>query len=301
MVNKMICLKKRKRTDRFINMLFSLVSSLSIFVTLGIFFILIKESFPFFQQVSIKEFLGSSEWAPLFYPAKYGIWPLLSGTLVTSMVALLFAIPVGTILSVYLSEYTSEKVRELLKPLLEILGAVPSVVYGYFALVVVTPWLQQFLPDLPGFNMLSAGLVIGLMIIPYISSLSEDAMRGVPMSLREASAALGATKLQTSFRVVVPAAFSGMMASYILGVSRAIGETMVVAIAAGMQANLTWNPTEPAGTMTAYIVQVGLGDVAHGSMAYQSIFAVGLILMMMTLLLNMLGFFLRYKFRRSGV
>ncbi|MBI2369099.1 MAG: phosphate ABC transporter permease subunit PstC, partial [Deltaproteobacteria bacterium] len=203
----------------------------------------------------------------------------------------------GTITAIYLSEYAPHRVREGVKPALELLSAVPTVVYGYFALLFVTPLLQRLWPALPGFNMLSAGLVIGVMIVPYVSSVSEDAMRAVPMQIREASYAMGATRLQTALRVVVPSALSGIASAYVLGFSRAIGETMVVAIAAGMQPNLTWNPLEPAETITAYIVQVSLGDLPHGSIGYQSIFAAGLTLMAMTLLFNVAGHLLRRRYR----
>jgi phosphate transport system permease protein len=216
---------------------------------------------------------------------------------VTTAVALSVCIPLGTVIAIYLSEFAPHKVRETVKPFLEMLGAVPTVVFGYFALIVVTPLLQKVMPDLPGFNMLSAGLVMGVMIIPYVSSVSEDAMRAVPMHLREGSYAMGATRLQTALRVVVPGAFSGIAAAYILGISRAVGETMIVAIAAGMQPTLTWKPTESASTISSYIVQVALGDLPHGSIGYQSIFAAGLTLMIMTLGFNIVGYWLKKKFR----
>jgi phosphate transport system permease protein len=245
------------------------------------------------------DFLTDTMWTPLFADAHYGILPLVSGTLTVTFVALLVAIPLGTIIAIYLSEFSTHRTRESVKPILELLGAVPTVVYGYFALLMVTPFLQKFMPELPGFNMLSAGLVIGLMIVPYVASVSEDAMRAVPRYMREGSFAMGATKLQTALRVVVPGALSGIAAAYILGISRAIGETMVVAIAAGMQPTLTFNPTEPAATITAYIVQVSLGDLPHDSIGYQSIFAAGLVLMLMTLVFNVVGFFLTRKFREA--
>ena len=223
--------------------------------------------------------------------------PLLAGTLTTSLVALSVAIPLGTIIAIYLSEFANHKVREVVKPFLELLGGVPTIVYGYFALVVITPLLQIIFPELPGFSMLSAGLVMGVAIIPYISSLAEDAMRAVPMSMREGSYAAGATRLQTALRVVFPAALSGILSAYILGISRAVGETMIVAVAAGMQPNLTMNPMEPAQTISAYIVQVALGDLPHGSIGYQSIFAAGLALMLLTLVFNILGHLLRKRFR----
>jgi phosphate transport system permease protein len=209
------------------------------------------------------------------------------------------AIPLGTVLAIYLSEFAPFRVRELAKPFLEMLGGIPTIVYGYFALLFVTPLLQRIYPDLPGFNMLSAGLVMGIMIVPYVSSLSEDAMRAVPMNMREASYAMGATRLQTALFVVTPAALSGLASSYILGISRAVGETMVVAIAAGMQPNFTFNPLEPAATITAYIVQVALGDLPHGSIGYQTIFAAGLTLLLITLLFNILGHVLRKRFREA--
>ncbi|MEO7558111.1 MAG: phosphate ABC transporter permease subunit PstC, partial [Gammaproteobacteria bacterium] len=248
-------------------------------------------------HVSILDFFTDTQWTPLFADAHYGIMPLMAGTLVTTGIALLVAIPLGTIIAIYLSEYAPHKVREIVKPLLELLSAVPTVVYGYFALLFVTPLLQMIIPGLPGFNMLSAGLVIGVMIIPYVSSVSEDAIRAVPMHIREGSYAMGATRLRTSLSVVIPSAFSGIAAAYVLGISRAIGETMVVAIAAGLQPNLTWNPTEPASTITAYIVQVSLGDLPHGSIGYQTIFAAGLTLLLMTLFFNIAGHILRKRFR----
>lgn len=269
----------------------------SVAVTLAIVGILVAESIPFFRVVPLGTFLTDTQWMPLFSEPRYGILPLVCGTLVTTGVALLVAVPVGTIAAVYLSEYAPHRVREWVKPMLELLSAVPTVVYGYFALLFVTPALQRVLPDLPGFNMLSAGLVIGVMIVPYISSLSEDAMRAVPVHLREGAYALGSTRLQTALGVVMPSAFSGIAAAYVLGISRAIGETMVVAIAAGMQPTMTWDPTQPAATITAYIVQVSLGDLPHDSIGYQTIFAAGLTLMMMTLAFNVAGHLLRKRFR----
>jgi phosphate transport system permease protein len=238
-----------------------------------------------------------TEWTVLFADPHYGIMPLVTGTLVTSFVALLVSLPLGTVIAIYLSEYAGSRTREILKPTLELLSAVPTVVFGYFALLFLTPLLQRLVPSLPGFNMLSAGIVIGIMIIPYVSSLSEDAIRAVPVHIREGSYAMGATRLQTALRVLFPAAFSGIASAYVLGFSRAVGETMIVAVAAGMQPNLTLNPMEGAATITAYIVQVSLGDLPHGSIAYQSIFAAGLTLMLMTLIFNIGGYLLRKRFR----
>ncbi len=291
--------KLRNVKERIIEFLLFLAACVSVATTIGIVVILLKESLIFFQQVSLWTFLTDTQWTPLFADAHYGILPLLSGTLVSSTVALLVAIPLGTIIAIYLSEFAPFSVREVAKPFLEMLGGVPTIVYGYFALLFVTPLLQKIFPELPGFNLLSAGLVMGIMIIPYVSSVSEDAMRAVPMALREGSYAMGATRFQTAIRVVTPAAFSGIAAAYILGISRAVGETMILAVAAGMQPNLTWNPMEPAATITAYIVQVALGDLPHGSLAYQTIFAAGLTLALVTLFFNVLGHMLRKRFRQA--
>ena len=285
--------------ERLIELVLFLAACVSVATTVGIVLILLKESFVFFQHVSLWNFLTDTQWTPLFSDAHYGILPLLSGTLVSSLVALAVAIPLGTVIAIYLSEFAPFAVREVAKPFLELLSGVPTIVYGYFALLFITPILQWFFPSLPGFNLLSAGLVMGIMIVPTVSSVSEDAMRAVPMSLREGSYAMGATRFQTAIRVVTPAALSGIAAAYILGISRAVGETMILAVAAGMQPNLTWNPMEPAATITAYIVQVALGDLPHGSIGYQTIFAAGLTLAIMTLLFNVLGHLLRKRFRQA--
>jgi phosphate transport system permease protein len=287
----------RNMRERAIEFVLFLAALSSVATTIAIVGILLYESIRFFQQVSFSQFLLDTQWTPLFDDKHFGIWPLVAGTLTTTAVALLVAVPLGTIIAIYLSEFAPPLVREVVKPALELLAGIPTVVYGYFALLFVTPLLQVFLPDLPGFNMLSAGLVIGIMIIPYVSSLSEDAMRAVPTHLREGSYATGATRLQTALRVVLPAAISGISAAYILGISRAVGETMVVAIAAGGQPNLTFNPMEPAATMTAYIVSVSLGDLPHGSLEYETIFAVGLTLMLITLVFNIIGHFLSKRYR----
>lgn len=274
-------------------------AAVSVMTTLGIVYVLVSESIQFFSHVSIVDFLTDTQWTPLFDDAHFGIMVLISGTLVSSAVALLVAIPMGTVIAIYLSEFANSKVREVAKPILELLGGIPTIVFGYFALLVVTPILQFIFPSLPGFSLLSAGLVMGIMIVPYIASLSEDAMRAVPMSMREGAYAMGSTKLYTAIHVVVPAAFSGLAASYILAISRAVGETMILAVAAGMQPNLTWNPMEPAATITSYIVQVALGDLPHGSIGYQTIFAAGLTLLLITLVFNILGQWLRAKYREN--
>ncbi|MEY3996129.1 MAG: hypothetical protein RL344_472 [Pseudomonadota bacterium] len=265
--------------------------------TLGIVYVLVSESWSFFQQIPLGQFLTQREWTPLFDNPQFGIMVLLSGTVVSSVVALAVALPLGTAIAIYLSEFAKSRTREWIKPLLELLSGIPTIVYGYFALMWVTPLLQKIMPELSGFNLLSAGLVMGIMIVPYVSSMAEDAMRAVPMYLREGSFALGATRLQTALGVVMPAATSGIASAYILGISRAIGETMILAVAAGMQPNLTLNPLEPAATVTAFIVQVALGDLPHGSLGYQTIFAAGLTLFLMTLFFNVLGHILRKKLR----
>ncbi|AMN47368.1 phosphate ABC transporter permease [Steroidobacter denitrificans] len=292
-------MRYRRLRDRIVETLLLVAGLVAVFTTLAIVAVLLYESMAFFAHVSIVEFMTGTMWTPLFADAHYGILPLVAGTLTTTLVALLVAVPLGITIAIYLSEFAPHRVRETVKPILELLGAVPTVVYGYFALTMVTPALRVLMPELPGFNMLSAGLVIGLMIVPYVSSLSEDAMRAVPRYMREGSYAMGATRLQTALRVVVPGAFSGLAAAFILGISRAVGETMVVAIAAGMQPNFTFDPREPAATITAYIVQVSLGDLPHGSIGYQSIFAAGLVLVLMTLVFNVVGFFLTRRFREA--
>ncbi len=287
--------KLRKLGERVIELLLLLAALSSIGITVSIVGILLYESFGFFRQVPIWKFLTDAMWTPA--TDQYGVMSLVSGTVVTTVVALLVAIPLGTIIAIYLSEFAAPRIREIVKPILELLAGVPTVVYGYFALTVVTPLLKMLIPGLGSSSMLSAGLVMGILIVPYISSLSEDAMRSVPVSLREGSFAMGATRLQTTLNVVLPAAISGISAAYILGISRAVGETMVVAIAAGGQPQLTFNPLEPALTITAYIVSVSQGDIDHGSLEYQTIFAVGLTLVLMTLVFNVIGHFLKKKYR----
>jgi len=289
----------RKRVDRIIEFVLLSAACVSVFTTLGIMYVLISESVVFFKHVPLWDFLTDSQWTPLFDDAHFGIAVLLAGTLSSSLVALLIAIPVGTIIAIYLSEFAEHRIREVLKPVLELLSGIPTIIYGFFALLFVTPLIQKIYPDLPTFNVLSAGIVMGIMIIPYVSSLSEDAMRAVPMSLREGSYAMGATRFQTAMRVIVPASISGIASAYILGVSRAVGETMILAVAAGMQPNLTLNPLEPAATVTSFIVQVALGDLPHGSIGYQTIFAAGLTLLLITLLFNLLGHWMRRRFREA--
>ncbi len=276
-----------------------LCGTLSIFTTLGIIGVLIVETIGFFREVGLPAFLLDTEWTPLFADKHFGVWPLLSGTLLVSSIAMAVALPVGLLVALYLSDWAPEGVRTFAKPILEVLAGIPTVVYGYFALLTVTPLLQTFLPALNGFNALAPGLVMGVMILPMVTSLSEDALRAVPRGLREAGYALGSTRLQVSFRVVLPAAFSGITAASILAVSRAIGETMIVTIAAGQQPRLTLNPLGPVETMTAYIVQVSLGDTPQGTLEYRTIFVIGMVLFLSTLLLNLASFRLRSRFREE--
>jgi len=287
------------KKEKLIEFILKLSAVVTILTTVGILYVLLSESISFFKEVSIIEFLTNKEWTPLFVKKNFGILPLVTGTLLTTFIAVSVALPVGITIAIYLSEYANKRFKKITKPLLEILAAVPTVVYGFFALVVVTPFLQSFIPNLSGFNSLSAGIVMGIMIIPYVSSLSEDALSAVPKSLRNASYGMGATRLQTSFRVMVPAASSGIIVSVILAFSRAIGETMIVAIAAGQQPRLTADPTVPISTITAYIVQVAKGDVPHDSLEYKTIFAAGISLFILTFLLNNISFYIRKKFREQ--
>ena len=292
-------LRALRRREKMMEAVLFLCAASSVFITVSIVAVLLYESYGFFQAVPLTDFLTDTVWTPLFANPRYGILPLLSGTLLSTVVALSVAGPLGLVAAVYLSEFASHGVRETVKPTLELLSGVPTVVYCFFALLFVTPLLQKIIPGLPGFNVLSAGIVMGIMIIPYVASLSEDAMRAVPNGLRDGSLALGATRLETAFRVVLPSAISGVAAAFVLGISRAVGETMVVAIAAGQQPNLTFDPREPAATITAYIVQVALGDLPHGSIGYQTIFAAGLTLLLITLVFNIIAFWLRAKFREA--
>ena len=288
-----------RRGERTIETLLFLCALASVGTTAGIIAVLAVETFGFFREVSIVEFLTGTEWTPLFATKRFGVLPLVLGTTVVSAIALVVAVPTGLMSAIYLSEYAPDRIRRAVKPVLEILAGVPTVVYGYFALTFVTPLLQQWLPGLSGFNALSPGIVMGLMILPLVSSLSEDAMRAVPRGLREGAYALGATRMQTALQVVVPAALSGITAAVILAASRAIGETMIVAIAAGQQPRFTANPFVPIETMTAYIVQISLGDTPQGTLEYRTIFAVGMLLFVMTFSLNLLSSWLRSRFREE--
>ena len=285
--------------EKIIEFILRATALITILTTVGIIWVLLSESLEFFKEVSIIDFVTDTQWTPLFANKHFGILPLISGTLLTTIIAISVSLPVGLTIAIYLSEYAPKKLKKIIKPLLEILAAVPTVVYGFFALMVVTPFLQKLIPEMAGFNSLSAGIVMGIMIIPFISSLSEDALSAVPKSLREASYGMGATRLQTSFKVMVPAASSGIIVSVILAFSRAIGETMIVAIAAGQQPRLTLNPLVPVETITEYIVQVSLGDVQHDSLEYRTIFAAGITLFVFTFILNNISFYIRNKFREE--
>lgn len=289
----------KKVKEKIIEKVLAACALITVLTTLGIILILAIEAVSFFQEVSIIEFFTSTQWTPLFTQKNYGILPLLAGTALTTLIAITVALPVGLIIAVYLNEYAAKRVRRVLKPLLEILAVVPTVVYGFFALMIVTPFLKMFIPDLAGFNALSPGIVMGIMIIPFVSSLSEDALSSVPNSLRQAAFGMGSTRFQTAFRVMVPAASSGIIVSAILAISRAVGETMIVAIAAGQQPRFTFDPTVPIETITAYIIQVSMGDVPHGSLAYQTIFAAGITLFVFTFILNNISYWVKSRYQEK--
>ena len=272
-------------------------ATLSILTTVAILVTLIYQASSFFFEVSLWEFLTGTRWTPILKPRAYGVLPLVSGTLLVTLIAAAVALPIGLMTAIFLSEYAPDKIRRIIKPILEILAGIPTVVYGYFALTFVTPLLQGIFDNLIIFNALSAGLVMGVMIIPMVSSLSEDAMMSVPRSLREAAYALGATRYEVSLRVIVPAALSGIIAAFILALSRAIGETMLVTIAAGATPRMSFDPMESIQTMTAYIVQLSLGEAPVGSLEYNTIFAVGLLLFAITFVMNLLGFWVVRRFR----
>ncbi|WP_298483160.1 phosphate ABC transporter permease subunit PstC [uncultured Chloroflexus sp.] len=287
----------RAAFERVIQALLIFAAAISILTTAGIVFSLVFETIAFFSEVSLIEFLTETEWTPLFSIKKYGIWPLVSATVLTSAIAMLVAVPLGLIAAIFLSEFASDKIRSTVKPLLEILAGIPTVVYGYFALTAITPFLKNFIPTLSIFNSLSAGLIMGVMLIPFVASLSEDALSAVPNSLREAAYGLGSTRFEVAIKVIAPAAISGIVASIVLAFSRAIGETMIVAIAAGQNPRLTFDPTVPVMTMTSYIVQVSLGDTPYGSLSYYTLYAVGFTLFIFTFILNIFSYWMVRKFR----
>lgn len=286
------------KSEKIMEVVMLLCSMVSVLTTIGIILVLSVDTFKFFEEVSFIDFITDTQWTPLFEDKHFGILSLLSGTLLTTFIAVFIAVPVGITIAVYLNEYASKKFTAIVKPLLEVLAAIPTVVYGFFALQFVTPVLQTIIPGLAGFNALSPGIVMGVMIIPYITSLSEDALRAVPKSLREASYGLGANRFQTAFMVLVPAANSGIIVSVILAISRALGETMIVAIAAGQEPKLTLNPLESVETITTYIVQVSMGDVPQDSLEYRTIFAAGITLFLFTFILNNISFWIRKKYQQ---
>ncbi|ABB58473.1 phosphate ABC transporter permease subunit PstC [Synechococcus elongatus] len=291
--------ERNRRNELIVKAIFGIFAFVSVLTTLGIVFTLIFETYEFFKEIPLIRFLTETRWTPLFPSAQFGIVVLLSGTFSTTLIALLVAVPLGLLSAICLSEYATPRARNLLKPALEVIAGVPSVVFGYFALLFVTPLLQSFIPGLQGFNTLSAGMVLGIAITPLVASLSEDAIFAVPSSMREGAYALGATKRETIVSVVLPAALSGIVASIVLAISRAVGETMIVAIAAGLTPNLTLNPLEPAQTMTSFIVQVSLGDTPTGSLAYKTIFAVGMTLFLLTLVLNIFSYWFVRRFQEK--
>ena len=309
-------LGRKRPVEQALKWLFGLCAMVSVLTTFGIIFVLITESLPFFREVSLGRFLGEREWAPLFEPPRYGVLPLICGTFLVMAGAAFFTLPLGLLAAIYLSEYASPRMRNIIKPILEVLAGVPTVVYGFFALVFITPaltsllermtpWLQRvtnnpdWWPQIEVFNALSASIAVAIMTLPLVCSLCEDALRVVPMGLREGAYALGSTKMEVSLKVVVPAALSGIAASFILALSRAAGETMIVAIAAGSTPKMTLNPLESIQTLTGYIVQVALGDVPHGTIGYQTIFAVGLVLFSMTVVMNLISIGLVKKYRQK--
>ncbi len=290
---------KKNISERAIALVLLLSTMLSILVTAGIIFVLLFEALKFFGEISFWEFISGTRWTPLFSSKHFGVLALVAGTTLTAVLAMVVALPLGLLSAIYLSEYAPDKVRKPVKPILEVLAGIPTVVYGYFALLFVTPILRQISGDISVFNALSASIVMGIMILPMVSSLSEDAMRSVPRTLREGAYALGSTKLEVSTLVVVPAALSGIVSAFILAVSRAIGETMIVTIAAGQNPNFTLNPFVPIETMTAYIVQVSMGDTPAGSIEFETIFAVALLLFAITLAMNLLSQYVVSRFREE--
>ena len=292
--------RQRPLLERIVAGLLFICATVSVLTTAGIIAVLLSQTIAFFREVSFAQFFGDTQWTPLFANKHFGIWALISGTVLTSFIAIVTAVPFGLLAAVYLSEYADGRIRRFLKPAMEILAGVPTIVYGYFALVFITPILQKVIPGLAGFNALSPGIVMGIMIIPIVASLSEDAIHAVPDSLREGAFALGATKLGAIWRVTIPSAFSGIGASIMIGISRAIGETMIVAIAAGQQPRFTFDPRVPIETMTAYIVQVSLGDTPTGTLEYHTIFAVGMTLFLFTFVLNFVSFRLRQKILKGA-
>ncbi|MGO4888555.1 phosphate ABC transporter permease subunit PstC [Anaerobacillus sp. MEB173] len=289
----------RRIIERGIPQILFAIATVSILTTIGILFTLLSETFLFFKEIPFVDFYTGTILKPLGENAQFGILPLLTGTIISSIIAMFVAIPIGVMTAIYLSEYASDKVRRTLKPILEVLAGIPTIVYGFFAFTFVTPFLQSFIPGLDPTNILSPGLVMGIMIIPMVASLSEDAMSSVPNAMREGALALGATKLEVTFKVVIPAAISGIIASFVLGISRAIGETMIVTIASGSSKNFTFDITQSMQTMTAYIVEVTGGDAPAGSTIYYSLYAVAMTLFVFTLIMNLIAQYISRKYREE--
>lgn len=292
-------IKRMKASNVIAKNILFLFALITILTTLGIIISLLKDSVGFFSEISIKDFLFGKVWTPLFSEPSFGVLPLVCGTLLITFIAAIIAIPIGLFTAIYLSEYANRRVRQIIKPILEVLAGIPSIVFGYFALTTITPVLKYFIPQIEIFNALSAGIAVGVMIIPLVSSLSEDALKAVPDSLRQGALALGSTKMETSMKVIVPAAISGISASFVLAISRAIGETMIVTLAAGARPNFTLNPLQSVQTMTSFIVQASQGDNPHGTVGYYSLFAVGLLLFLITLGLNVFSHRMVKKYRKE--
>ena len=292
-------IKRMKLANIIARSILFLFAIITILTTIGIIFSLLKDSIGFFSKVSVEEFLLGKEWTPLFSSPQFGVLPLICGTLVITAISAVISVPVGLFTAIYLSEYANKTVRKIVKPVLEILAGIPSIVFPYFALTLITPFLKSFIPQTEVFNALSASIAVGIMTIPLVSSLSEDALRAVPDSLRQGAYALGSTKMETSMKVIVPAAISGISASFVLAVSGAIGETMIVTIAAGARPNLTLNPLQSVQTMTSFIVQASQGDNPHGTTGYYSLFAAGLLLFLITLALNILSHSIVERYRKE--
>jgi len=298
LIKKNVESKKNRRIEKWMPSVFFLAALISILTTIGIVFTLVTDAYKFFSKVPIGE-IFSTKLAPLAANPSFGIIPLISGTIITSIIAMVVAIPIGLTAAIYLSEYAKESHRKALKPIMEVLAGIPTIVYGFFAYSFVTPLLMNIIPSLGPKNALSPGIVMGIMIIPLVASLSEDAMNAVPNAMREAALALGSTKLEVTFKVVLPAAISGIIASFVLGISRAIGETMIVTIASGSSKNFTLDITQSMQTMTAYIVEFTSGDAGSGTVGYYSLYAVGLILFIFTLLMNLLAQYISRRYREE--
>ncbi|MCH4395592.1 phosphate ABC transporter permease subunit PstC [Staphylococcus haemolyticus] len=291
--------KKGGFSDKIVPIILGLIAAISILTTIGILFTLITETITFFTRVSIVEFLFTEDWNPTGSDPKYGIWALVIGTLKITVIATIVAVPIGLGAAIYLSEYASDKARRIIKPILEILAGIPTIVFGFFALTFVTPVLRTIIPALDSFNSVSPGIVVGIMIVPVITSMSEDAMASVPNKIREGAYGLGSTKFEVATKVVLPAAASGVVASIVLGISRAIGETMIVSLAAGSSPTASLNLTNSIQTMTGYIVEVATGDATFGSDMYYSIYAVGFTLFIFTLIMNLISYWISKRFREE--